>query len=86
MIVYFLQIQLMGRTIEMINNPDYLGELFINILILCKFWIKRQKLYFCKDWLKDSIENDDYLYLNSFSSKLIIIAPLVIRITKNDWI
>ena len=77
MIVYFLQIQLMGRTIEMINNRDYLGELFINFLMYYANFESKEKSYiFVRTGLKDSIENDDYLHLNSFGSKLIIIDPL----------
>ena len=77
MIVYFLQIQLMRTTIETINNPDYLGELFINFLIYYAHFDSKEKSYiFVRTGLKDSIENDDYLHLNSFGSKLIIIDPL----------
>jgi len=80
MIVYFLQIQLMGnmrRTVEMINNPDNLGELFINFLLYyVNFDFNEKNYIFVRTGLKDSLENDDYLHLNSFMSKLIIIDPL----------
>ena len=80
MIVYFLQFKLMGRmdrTVEMINNPDNLGELFINFLLYYINYDYNEKNYiFVRTGLKDSIESDDYLYLSSFRSKLIIIDPL----------
>ena len=80
MIIYFLQIQLMGnmrRTVEMINNPDNLGELFINFLLYyVNFDFNEKNYIFVSTGLKDSLENDDYLHLNSFMSKLIIIDPL----------
>ena len=80
MIIYFLQIQLMGnmrRTVEMINNPDNLGELFINFLLYyVNFDFNEKNYIFVRTGLKDSLENDDYLHLNSFMSKLIIIDPL----------
>ena len=80
MIVYFLQFKLMGRidrTVEMINNPDNLGDLFINFLLYYINYDYNEKNYiFVRTGLKDSIESDDYLYLNSFRSKLIIIDPL----------
>ena len=77
MIVYFLQLQLMGRNLEMINNPDNLGELFINFLLYYANFDYNEKNYiFVRTGLKDSLENDDYLHLNSFSNKLIIIDPL----------
>ena len=80
MIVYFLQIQLMGnmrRTVEMINNPDNLGELFINFLLYyVNFDFNEKNYIFVRTGLKDSLENDDYLHLNSFMNKLIIIDPL----------
>ena len=80
MIVYFLQIQLMGtmgRTVEMINNPDRLGELFINFLLYYINFDYNEKNYiFVRTGLKDSLESDDYLHLSSFGSNLIIIDPL----------
>ena len=80
MIVYYLQFKLMGRmdrTVEMINNPDNLGELFINFLLYYINYDYNEKNYiFVRTGLKDSIESDDYLYLNSFRTKLIIIDPL----------
>ena len=80
MIVYFLQLQIMGnlgRTVEMINNPENLGELFINFLLYYVNFDYNEKNYiFVRTGLKDLLENDDYLHLNSFMSKLIIIDPL----------
>ena len=80
MIVYFLQIQLMGaigRTMEIINNPDRLGELFINFLLYYINFDYNEKNYiFVRTGLKDSLESDDYLHLSSFGSNLIIIDPL----------
>ena len=77
MIVYFFQLQIMGRTIDVINNPDNLGELFINFLLYYVNFNYNEKNYiFVRTGLKDSLENDDYLHLNSFRSKLIIIDPL----------
>ena len=80
MIIYFLQLQIMGnlgRTVEMINNPENLGELFINFLLYYVNFDYNEKNYiFVRTGLKDLLENDDYLHLNSFMSKLIIIDPL----------
>ena len=80
MIVHHLQLKLMGRmdrTVEMINNPDNLGELFISFLIYYFKYDYSEKSYiFVRTGLKDSLESDDYLYLNSFRTKLIIIDPL----------
>ena len=77
MIVYFFQLQIMGRTIAMINNPDYLGELFINFLFYyMNFDTNDNKYIFVRTGLKDSLESDDYFHLNNYRSKLIIIDPL----------
>ena len=78
MIVYFLQFQLsMNGTVEMINNPDKLGELFINFLLYYFNFDYNEKNYiFVRTGLKDTLENVDYLHLSSFGSKLIIIDPL----------
>ena len=80
MIVYFLQLQIMGnigRTVEMINNPENLGELFINFLLYYVNFESNEKNYiFVRTGLKDLLESDDYLHLNSYMSKLIIIDPL----------
>ena len=79
MIVYFLQIQIMGnigRTVEMINNPDNLGELFIHFLLYYISEYNEKNYIFVRTGLKDSLENEDYLHLSSFRSKLMIIDPL----------
>ena len=78
MIVYFLQFQLsMNGTVEMINNPDKLGELFINFLLYYFNFDYNEKNYILvRTGLKDTLENVDYLHLSSFGSKLIIIDPL----------
>ena len=79
MIVYFLQIQIMGnigRTVEMINNPDNLGELFIHFLLYYISDYNEKNYIFVRTGLKDSLENEDYLHLSSFRSKLMIIDPL----------
>ena len=80
MIVYYFQFKLMGimdSTIDMINDPDNLGELFLNFLFYYINYDYNGKNYiFVRTGLTDSIESDDYLYLNSFISKLIIIDPL----------
>ena len=77
MIIYFLQIHLMGKNIEMINNPEYLGELFFNFLIFySNFDLKEKRYIFVRCGLKDSIENDDYYHLNSSENKLIVVDPL----------
>ena len=79
MIVYFLQIQIMGnigRTVEMINNPDNLGDLFIHFLSYYISEYNENNYIFVRTGLKDSLENEDYLHLSSFRSKLMIIDPL----------
>ena len=78
MIIYFFHYQLMGvYTVEMINNPDNLGDLFINFLRYYINYDYNEKNYiFVRIGLKDSLENDDYLHLSSLRSKLIIIDPL----------
>ena len=78
MIIYFFQYQLLGmNTVKMINNPDNLGELFINFLVYYINYDYNEKNYiFVRIGLKDSLENDDYLHLSSLGSKLIIIDPL----------
>ena len=77
MIIYFFQFQLMNRTLDIINNPNNLGELFINFLFFyMNFDYNEKKYIFVRTALNDALENDDYLHLNNFNSKLIIIDPL----------
>ena len=77
MIIYFLQVQLMGCSLEKINNPDNLGELFINFLLYyMNFDCKEKNYIFVRTGLNDALESDEYLHLTNFNSKLIIIDPL----------
>ena len=76
MIIYFFQVQLMNTKLEIINNPDNLGELFISFLLYyMNFDLNEKRYIFVRTGLNDALEGDDYLHLNNFNSKLIIIDP-----------
>ena len=77
MVVFFIQFQIMHVNIEKINNPEYLGELFMNFLIYYNNYDQNEKGYiFVRTGLEDTLENDDFLFLKETKSNLVVIDPL----------
>ena len=78
MVISFLQFQLMGRSnIEMINNPENLGELFFSFMeFYQQFDFEKNSMIFVRTGINDQIENEVFYYLRSQPNKLIIIDPL----------
>ena len=76
MVISFLQLQLIGNNIETINNPENLGELFINFMGFCQRFDFENNIIFVRTGINDQIGKDAFYYLRSHSNKLIIVDPL----------
>ena len=81
MVISFLQFQLIGRNninkIEMINNPENLGELFFSFMAFYhQFDFENNSMIFVRTGINDQMEKEAYYYLRANSNQLIIIDPL----------
>ena len=77
MVVFFIQSQIVKMNIEYVNNPEKLGELFINFLYFYYNYDQSEKGYiFVRIGIEDSLENADFLLLQESKSNFVVIDPL----------
>ena len=77
MVVFFIQSQIVKMNLEYVNNPEKLGELFINFLYYYYNYDQSEKGYiFVRIGLEDSLENADFLLLQESKSNFVVIDPL----------
>ena len=77
MVVFFIQSQIVKMNIEYVNNPEKLGELFINFLYFYYNYDQSEKGYiFVRIGIEDSLENADFLLLQETKSNFVVIDPL----------
>ena len=75
MVVFFIQYQIMQLNIQTVNNPEYLGELFVGLL---QYYNKYEtdEFVFVRTGIEDILENVDFLELKESKRSLVIIDPL----------
>ena len=77
LVVFFIQNQIVEKNIEYVNNPDNLGELFLNFLSFYQDYDQNKKGYvFVRIGIEDSLSNADFLLLQETKSKFVVIDPL----------
>ena len=77
MVVFFIHYQIMKVKMEKVNNPEYLGDLFINFLLYYHAYDPNEEGFiFVRTGIEDSLENDDFLFLKDTQSSLVVIDPL----------
>ena len=74
MVVFFIQYQIMQINIQTVNSPEYIGELFINLLQYYNNFT--EGFVFVRTGIEDIIENRDFLELKQSKNSLVVIDPL----------
>ena len=74
MVVFFIQYQIMQINIQTVNSPEYIGELFINLLQYYNNFT--EGFVFVRTGIEDIIENRDFLELKQSKKSLVVIDPL----------
>ena len=74
MVVFFIQYQIMQINIQTVNSPEYIGELFINLLQYYNNFT--EGFVFVCTGIEDIIENRDFLELKQSKNSLVVIDPL----------
>ena len=74
MVVFFIQYQIMQINIQTVNSPEYIGELFINLLQYYNNFT--EGFVFVRTGIEDIIENRDFLELKQAKKSLVVIDPL----------
>ena len=75
MVAFFIQYQIMRLNIQTVNNPEYLGELFVSLLQYYNKY-ETEEFVFVRTGIEDILENGDFLELKQSKRSLVVIDPL----------
>ena len=77
MVAFFIQYQIMQFDMGKVNNPEFLGELFLKFLNYYYNYDQNEKGFiFVRTGIEDSLGNDDFLLLKQLKCSLVVIDPL----------